>query len=438
MDNDDLKKVLLKFPNMQSLVDRKETTLNRYYECVNKHISFCPSEYHELLFNAVYKYVCRTSFITPKEKEVLKKEFFKKGLVSTAEHHASISHPETLNLILNQLLCAESDGRKNIICLSCSTTKMDNELFPRGVFIEENKIPFLSNKFNKFFVSNTSKINEEIFWKNWKQFSDNKLLHSAQEYNRQKIVEFMKQFFKSSSCLESYSEQISLLNYMLYKTFFLDVAAGTSYFMVPAEEIITQVMEYERSLSHKTWLYRAIFSTKRERIYNVLDGARIFWDSSKEKGTFLFWDISSDRPKSLFLKDGQLLSKDGKMSFNFTEEEIFDKLRSREIIPSSGLVFLYLFSVFHLNLFGGILQVNYLEELKERLVRNHKELGVDDISKVIDLPTNLYVNFQKNKISSGGLLLIDKPINIDDYTEYKQYGFVEQMDECLNFLKLLL
>lgn len=430
MDRKELETIVTNFPNMKMLVENSKITLNDYYKNINRKIDLNISPFQSVLVDAILQYLKNIDLIDC-EKE-LKHSLSTIKLVSTAEHHASISHPETLNLVLNQLLCAQS---KNIICLSCSTTKLDNELFPRGIFINETKVPFFSNKYTKYFVSNVGKIKEKYFFENLEHYLVNSQLSLEEVLG---IRNFMEFFFKSAQPLETFSEQLTLLNYNLFKSIFKNIAPQVNYFMIPAEEIVVRILIEERSNTRKSWLYKLIFSENRKSLYRILNGIRICWNTTEMKGTFLFWDISSDRPRALFLNNNRLVSKDKKVNFLFDEATIFRKLEKRKIIPASNLVFLYLFAVFHLNLLGGILQVNYLEDLKKALLSNYEELQIENIFQIKNLPTNLYVNFQQNEISSGGLLLVNKPITSTMYEEYKQYNFLNQMEECLEFLRNLL
>lgn len=86
-------------------------------------------------------------------------------LVSSAEHHASISFNETLNIVLNQYLIKRRQ-RLPVISLSCATTAMTNELYPRGIVYRDFKIPFAAR--NTRFAYNAPPMNRDTFFQKLK------------------------------------------------------------------------------------------------------------------------------------------------------------------------------------------------------------------------------------------------------------------------------
>ena len=84
---------------------------------------------------------------------------------------------------------------------------------------------------------------------------------------------------------------------------------------------------------------------------------------------------------------------------------------------------------------GGLLQVNYLGEMQQRLVQeNALSLSNEDLDIIRQVKTNLYVNFQELPWNAGGLQKTLNTLTAQDLHEYQQFDHLTQLHECLYYL----
>lgn len=433
VSNEVIERIKSNYPAMIDIIDF-EGTIDDYYNNLKAPLRAPSNSRRNLLIDSIMQGM-KNSF-NSEDQSILKNGLQKNYLVSTAEHHASISHPETLNVLINQFLIQKKLDAP-IISLSCSTTTLDNELFPRGVFFKGQKIPFLTSKFKSHFASNAPSIDSNSF--------NRKILSLFNEgYLKKDDFLFLKKF--SANTLDTllsdkdFSEQISQLNYYLWSEMISeDLKSDNSKLFMLSSEIITANILYLDLRSENTgWVFKSLFDRrKRESIYYGLNKTRLCWDIEENKGTFLFWKYSDNGKAERLFLEGDFLKNDSReYSLLFSPDSIFNALSKRIIVPASNLFFLY--SVFYcgVNVLGGILQVNYLGEIKEKLLelKSELELNNEDIKIIKDLKTNLYVNFQTMDLTSSGLNVLNNKIDKCRLDEYSQKNHFKYIQECLEFL----
>lgn len=356
-------------------------------------------------------------------------------LVSTAEHHASLTYWQTFNVALNQFLI-QRQHRLPLICLSCGTTTLDNELFPRGVFYQHEKLPFLTKSHRNYFALDAPPINQATYRGRVRE-----LLKKA-VINEQEAA-FLEQWLAGEltvlSRWQTLSTQISVLNQRLWTAMVHEDIRypGCDYFMIPAEEVVEELLQAELGAEETSWVYKALFlPEKRAQLLQALNGTRLCWDLATRKGTFLFWGYNAQRrPVQLFVEDTVLVSECGTIRIPLVPEAISAALHNRQIVPASSLCCLYLTFYCGLTLMGGILQVNYLGDMQRRLVdQNPLALSAFDLDVIQSRKINLYANFQGLPWNEGGLRKIVDKFTPADLEEYQRFDHLTQLHECLDYL----
>ncbi len=432
MSRDVAEKLVSKYPDMAEIT-YFEGTVGEFYGRYSQFLHAPSARRRQQLLTAV-EIVARRVFSDTEVKSIIE-SLEKNFIVSTAEHHASITHPETLNIVLNQFLIQEK-ANLPVISFSCATTTLDNHLFPRGVFIGDEKIPFLPKSQKSYFVSNAPGINIESFTRR---------LRELQRISRisKTDAEFLEDWFDAEyGILKKYpllSMQISRLNQDLWKSIIhknlqYDVF---NYFMIPAEDIVENLLLLDMESERPSWIFESLFKRdSRARIFKLFDGTRLFWNSTNRKGTFFFWGYNArNRPVQLFLTKDHLVSDDSELQVELTPESIKSALAEKRIVPASNLCSLYLSFYSGLSLIGGILQVNYLGEMKRKILSgNPLHLRGEDLSIIDGLLTNIYANFQRSRWTEGGMSRIVRPLSDKDLEDYQTQDHFSQIQECLQFL----
>ena len=356
-------------------------------------------------------------------------------LVSTAEHHASLTYWQTFNVALNQFLI-QRQHRLPLICLSCGTTTLDNELFPRGVFYKHEKLPFLTKSHRYYFALDAPSINKATYQGRVRELLKKSMI-SEQE------ATFLEQWLEGELAVltrwETLSAQVSVLNQRLWTAMVHEDIRypGCNYFMLPAEEVVEQILHADLRAEEKSWVYNALFNPQeRAQLLQVLNGTRLCWDLATRKGTFLFWGYNAQRrPLQLFVEDTLLVSECGTIQIPLIPQAISAALRNRQIVPASSLCCLYLTFYCGLTLMGGILQVNYLGDIQRRLVeQNPLALRAFDLEVIRSRKINLYANFQGLPWNEGGLKKITDKFTPGDLMEYQHFDHLTQLHECLDYL----
>jgi hypothetical protein len=357
-------------------------------------------------------------------------------LVSTAEHHASITYSQQLNVVYNQFLI-QRQHKLPVISLSCGTTTLENELYPRGVFYEYEKLPFLSKNYKSAFACDAPPINEVTFPGRIKELL--KMDKIGQE-----DAEFLRDWFENEyehlRGYSSLSKQISVLNKRLWKGM-IDESLhyeNFNYFMIPAEDIVINWLQREMNQPNPSWVFQAMFEpNRRAKMTEAFNGTRLCWDLETGKGTYLFWAYNAKkRPSQMHLSGDRLRSECGTVDIPMTPQGIYLALKNEQIVPASSLCCLYMAFYGGLTMMGGILQVNYLSDMKRVLLQENNPLGLSeqDLQVIRETKTNLYANFQGLPWNEGGLKRLNNKLTAEGLAEYEAYDHFSQIQECLDFL----
>jgi len=432
LNTQELNQLVEKYPSMVDIVSHKGT-IGDYYNQFKQKVKPPEVNRKDKLIKAIA--YTAISIFGEDAKDVISKALETNYCISTAEHHASITYSETFNVALNQFVVQELHNLP-LITLSCSTTTLDNGLYPRGVFYKDQKIPFLASSYKNHFVYKAPPIEPIRYQYKVETLIKEKAI-TVQE--GEQLASWLDIQYKQLSCISSYRDQISLLNRNLWRAMIGEdlLYPNCDYYMIPAELVAANLLIDDCISNSPSWVFNTLFDPLYcERILNALDSVRICWDITQKKGTFLFWGFTpNDRPVALFLEEGYLVSTCKQVQIQMKPEVIVQALKEERIVPASSLVFLYIIFYGGLTCYGGILQVNYLRDIKEKLITNNP-LGLTqlDLQVIENTPTNRYVNFQELPWTKGGLEKLNHPVTQHDFIDYKNYDHFCQIQECLEYL----
>lgn len=425
----ELEHVFQAFPYMIPLMNN-DVTLGEYYRNVKTQTTAPKLGTKADGFWHAFSVLTRNVF--PEDVILQASETLKKlWLASSAEHICSITDPLNMNVVLNQMLYARARGVKVIVSFAGASVKLDNELYSRGFYIGDSTIPFVSSSHKNKLILSAPAIDWDFCERNFQ-----KILSTA-IYEPDMVTltrEWWLQFKESCGDFRQFWQAIAVHNHDLWKRL---TNGCFDYVMLPVERVVALALIHDISHGNYGWIHQAIFeSSFREKLYLALNGVRSCWDTSRGTGTFLFWEVDrKQRPSKLTLRGEHLVSQSQGDTILLCPKEIMSALAEQRIVPSASLSLLYLSFYLGLNLFGGILQVNYLPQMQDRL---HQVLGQnlsqEENKLIAEVETALYVNFEKRTLTTGGLLRALKPFSEEEIFSYEQRRLHDEIQGCLRFL----
>lgn len=429
MSKNKINEIVRRYPQMQPIIEF-EGTVKEFYDQYSLPYKAMDLGRRDFFIQAV-KDAAGHAFSNG-DCDLIEMGLKKNYLISSAEHHASISYNETLNIVLNQYLIQRYHNSP-LISLSCATTTLNNELYPRGIFYKNHKIAFTPKR-PVFAYNSQSIILENFISKINNLRCDNEI--SEEEHFFLKVW-FIKEFEKLAN--HSFVDQISILNYDLWQSFLSDSVKypGLNYYMIPVENVVHNLLIMDYNSANPSWVFRLLFNTESlDKMKQAFNGLRSCWDVEKKIGTFFFWGFKENgRPVRLFLKGSYLVSECGSIQIKFDADNIIDNIKKKIIVTSSTLFFLYVVFYCGVTTLGGILQVNYLTKLKQRILDNNPlQLSDYDQKIICQTSTNLYANFQASRWVNGGIDIIRRKLSCTDIRDYESQIHYDQIQECLNFL----
>ncbi len=355
------------------------------------------------------------------ENNFLKSEDLDLSWVSFAEHHSSMSHPETTNVVANLATFAGGPGAR-IITLSCGTTPLDNELFPRGLVYEETKIPLMSHRQRRKPVLTAEP---------WDMAEARTRLEKALAQNtddlssRSEAIDWFESVSGDLEGLPQLWQQISVLNAKLGQSIFAE--GGIQYTQVPMELVASRVLTQWLANGVENWVTGILTDTERfKAAVKVLDGTDGFFNIPAGRGTVFLWQ-----------RTDQALQACGQGSSTQVVRpaaEWVEVLASNALIPSAGLAMIVLGLYLGIPNFGGLLQYDYLADARLRLLQPASGLTEDDRDLLAKTQDSYYVNFERRSATRGGLRRLADPIVWEELERESELSMGAHTEDCLAWL----
>lgn len=323
--------------------------------------------------------------------------------VSTTDHHGPITHPFFANSHFIQSLVNEKYKHSCIFVFSVGGVSLNNSSFPRGFFFhdenfKEIRLPFFSLHYRHHPVYSLPSYRE----------SDVKALLATVDKKRglrESVKEKLRQFLRDV-CLhprmflaQDYSEQITLMNYDLWKK--LPGQEDTNLIYIEQEDVVANLlMRYH--LEHDTIISRLLTDESWLRAFEkYFDGVVGAFSHlrppradypGQARGTILFWAVQGGERKQLIRNGLALLSDDGKYRVSLEPAALHEAILKKEIIPSMALTFIILSFYYGLSCGGGFLQVSYLTAMKDayRSMLKTAGAGQDEIDSLDSIKTDYF------------------------------------------------
>ncbi|KKW22749.1 MAG: hypothetical protein UY65_C0016G0009 [Parcubacteria group bacterium GW2011_GWA2_51_12] len=328
--------------------------------------------------------------------EQLRKYYF----VSTADHHGPICHPFFLNSnLVTAMTCLEQSDPilQNVIVLACANVSQNNSSFPRGLLFqtngkenpELNRLPILPAhsrlspvfKFRSYLKSEIEKLAKLL-----RRKAQNKEIPQTVS---QKVTAVLEEIYQADEvlALQSYSDQITLTNFRLWKKFFGEHEKIKPNLIYLEEEAVVSRLLVDHHLAGNTPISKILLGEKEsEMLVKHFDGVEGGFDLGRKQGTYLFWALPEGEKYRipLWREGGELVSEDGTFRVKLEPQAIKQGLESKILIPSMLLSYLLLSFYYGLKCLGGFCQVNYLTAMKDAYLKLLVDLGEADEAKALE------------------------------------------------------
>lgn len=328
--------------------------------------------------------------------------------VSTVQHSSPLSHPDSLNSILENSLPyfgSNNPAFKNVIVLACSGVSFNNTKFPRGhLFHSVKNNELYTNQITLF--GHTSSARPVIFHAPYTYENIIEAKNSLQQLvreekingeTRDKITSFLEDIYGSPHALslDNYLDQLTVTNYWIFRSLFADYNKPVPSLVYLSQEKIVLELLTSYHLDKETVINKLLFESKShsliDRYYEGVTGA---FSNEKKLGTYLFWALPKKSKYRLQLfRDGNVLrSDDNSYVLELTPQAVRKAIENNELIPSVMLTFWVLAMYYGLFLGGGYEQTFYLTQIKNKYSELLAELNLSDSDSTEGLvTTNLVI-----------------------------------------------
>jgi hypothetical protein len=351
-------------------------------------------------------------------------------VISLAEHHASITHPETTTVVAGEVMFALAAESSTLLSFAGAAVPLDNELYPRGVMAGWRKISFQPQRFRKLSPVTCPRMDTSLFREGLRAARKDGDL-DAGTYDA--VTAWWSAVEPEIEAAGAFWQQITVFNYRAFERMF--AAWPLRYVMLPVEILTRDVLIACLDEAPGCWLLRHLFDPRlRAVLLQALDGVRTFWDTGTSKGTFLFWSAETDGRLSPIGLVGDRLAP-AAAGIPLEPGPLRDALASGTLIPASSCVFLLLAFTIGLRNFGGLLQYDYLAQARQRLLgATTLDLSPEERRVITDAPDSYYVNFEEKKPLSGGLTRIARPISEEDLDTVGAEPMGHSIEGCLSWV----
>ncbi|MBZ4015235.1 hypothetical protein [Streptomyces purpurogeneiscleroticus] len=358
-------------------------------------------------------------------------------LMSAAEHMASITNPESLNVVINQALYRRQREQTYVLSLPITAIRLDNILLSRDLFAGDRRVRLLPSKYRDTLATDAPAADPAFVERNLRAAVADGPPHLRAR--AAELQDWWERAYRDISSLDALWKQLVVLNHSYWKELVRtnDWDLPDEYVTVPMCVLVRDVMIEELEAGRDGWFYDMILDpATRDAVYRTFDGVRSCWDSKSKGGTFLFWTTNKrGEPRAMTYEAGALRSTGAAGTLPLSRESLLDALRSGALYPGTFLVMAYLGFYLGLQLFGGILCAQFYPEMYRRITTGNP-LGLDtaDLKTIEAVRTDLYVNFERRELADGGLLKLWYPQSADVFREYRDRPFRREIMGCLGYL----
>jgi hypothetical protein len=315
---------------------------------------------------------------------VLEDQLSRYPLLSTADHHALLNYRllYNSNLLYSQII--KELKLPFLIVPATGSIPLVNNTYPRGFHFKKQKYNFFTERKSKVPVYLfTSKLTA-----NKREGIKSFILNYSKDLLTGEEEKFLEHLFfdcleieKVSRDYDKFSDQITFLNYKLWKYYFdkriRDSVPDIIYFQVNRILVRTLIEEIKKEDS----LISLILFDPDVRLVFLKNFYRIHGAWENDKGTKLFWGISGKKRfvgLEIDLLSNSLVGKNFRIELQ--REALIEALTKDNISPSLFFTFLIITFLEGYVALGGSNQLDYLPKMQKALIKSLEEIGMNHMA----------------------------------------------------------
>lgn len=344
----------------------------------------------------------------PKVAEEVQRQLLKKPLVSTMDHHAFIDHPFWVNSnLVASLPYSESKALKYLVVFSFAGVSLNNASgYPRGILFHGGehgegplmRLPILPDKWKMRTVYGAPAFTREDLERSKKTLKEKQKEGIISAQRTDKIIERVFGELQKDDILQSedLAHQITKLNYNFWPQFFADNNEMPNLIYIEAETMVREILIQEVLQDKDCLISKIFFDDKvRKLALEYFEGIPGTFSKKDEWGTYFFWTVDDKGHRvRLVLEDDKLVSKNKNLEIAMNPESLIEALRTRQIFPSTMVIYLTLSLHYGFKCLGGFSQVHDLTEMKSALLHTLVDLGkYKEIHAVCRIQTKEYGSY---------------------------------------------
>ncbi len=315
----------------------------------------------------------------------LEKQLCQYPFVSYADHHGLLNYKLLYNSNLLYAEIVKEIALPYVLVLATGSVPLKNISYPRGFYFKGRKFNFFRKKQRDIPVF----LVEEKLEAQRNPGLESFILNVNKENltgEEKKFLECL--FFEGLEIdnlpegLETFSDQVSCLNFKLWKYYFHSRTRDSIPDMVYLQsnrlvlELLTRELQKEDSL-----VSTILFDRKaREAVFRNFYGIPCCWGDNA--GSHFFWGVSPK--KKLFpltLNEDSNVLEGGQLSIEMTPAAILDALTGGMIMPAIFIDFLLFTFLDGYLALGGFNQVDFLPRMQAAHLKSLEEMGKTGMSE---------------------------------------------------------
>jgi hypothetical protein len=305
-------------------------------------------------------------------------------LISTADHHGLLNYRLLFNSNLLYSLLMQELKLPFLPVAATGSVPLVNIAYPRGFFFKKQKFNFFSERKSRvpvFLFNSKLTADRNAGVKSFILNYDRNSLTAEEEKFLEHLFFDCLEIEEAARRYDRFSDQITFLNYKLWKYYFdgsiRDSVPGMVYLQV--NHIVKRALIDE--MRDEGSLISAILFDPDVRLVFVKNFYLIQGAWGDEKGTKFFWGISKKKRYinlELDVLADELVGENFRVPFQ--REALIEALMEDRILPSLFLDYLVISFLEGYMALGGSNQLDYLPRMQQAHVKSLREIGMEDMA----------------------------------------------------------